>query len=108
MEPLRAIHPGPLPMQDLKDRTFAPEALLLGLGVFVYIAVFGFFNDFILKQMLSVGNHFPVGGLLYFLPVVLLWNPLMLRQRYDLPPCQEVLRNKFQRSQGNQGPWQDI
>jgi len=66
-------------MSAAAPRTFTPKAILLGLGGVVFICAFGFFNDDQLKQTLFIGNHFPIGVLLYFLPVVLIWNPLMSR-----------------------------
>ncbi|MBN8218135.1 MAG: hypothetical protein J0L75_15950 [Spirochaetes bacterium] len=66
-------------MERAEEKTFTPKAILLGLGGVLFLSVFAFFNDDQLKQTLFIGNHFPVGVLLYFLPVVLVWNPLMRR-----------------------------
>lgn len=63
----------------VNEKAFTAKSLLLGFGGVAFIALFTFFNDDILRQTLFIGNHIPVGVLLYILPVALLWNPVARR-----------------------------
>ena len=66
------------------------RAVLLGMIGAALVCAFGYFNDFVLRQTLLVGNHLPMsvyGGLVIF---VLLVNPLLLGvfKRLALSGCE--------------------
>lgn len=65
--------------KPVNEKAFTAKSLLLGFGGVSFIALFTFFNDDILRQTLFIGNHIPVGVLLYIIPIAVAWNPLMRR-----------------------------
>lgn len=77
-----AFDPNAEPLQKIqrKPQAVTKRALVIGLSLVAFIALFTPYNDYVIQNSPFIGNHFPIGVLSIMAIIILVVNPLLIRR----------------------------